>query len=296
MLILLFGKNGQVGWELQQTLAPLGQVVALGRGELDLQDFDGLRQGVRRNKPVLIVNAAAYTDVNRAESEPEQAMNVNGIAPGILAEEAKRLGAIFVHYSTDYVFDGQTNSPYTEQDKPAPLNTYGRTKLAGEQAVQAADGAYLILRTSWVYGLRGRNFLCTILSRAREKDKLQVVNDQTGSPTWCRSVADATASILFKLLQTDDRYEKARSLAGVYHYAASGYTTWFGFAKAILETDPQKNPSISPMLLPISSDTYPSPARRPRYSVLSTDKIKDRFGILPSHWRDQLRSSWLKDR
>jgi dTDP-4-dehydrorhamnose reductase len=187
--ILLTGKNGQVGWELQRTLATLGEVVTLDRQDLDLADPDSIRRVVREHKPNLIVNAAAYTAVDKAEEESDLAMVINGTAPGILAEEAKRLSAAIIHYSTDYVFDGSKNTPYTEEDAPNPLNVYGRTKLAGERAIQAVGAPYLILRTSWVYGMRGKNFLLTILRLARERNEIKVVNDQIGAPTWSRIIA-----------------------------------------------------------------------------------------------------------
>ena len=222
--ILLTGKNGQVGWELQRTLAPLGEVVVLDRRQLDLSDPDQIRERVREISPDLIVNAAAYTAVDRAEAEPEPAMAVNGTAPGLLAEEAKRIGAAIIHYSTDYVFDGAKTTPYTEEDAPNPLNVYGRTKLAGEQAVQAAGVPHLILRTSWVYGMRGKNFLLTILRLAREREELKIVDDQIGAPTWSRTIAEATAQIL-----TSGAWPVSGA-SGIYHLTASGSTSWYGFA------------------------------------------------------------------
>ena len=200
MKILLTGKNGQVGWELQRTLTTLGDVVAIDRKGMDLANPDSIRNTIRAVRPDLIVNAAAYTAVDKAESEPELAMAINGIAPGIMAEEAGRLGAAMVHYSTDYVFDGTKTTPYTEGDILNPINVYGKTKLAGEQAVQAAGIPHLIFRTSWVYGLRGRNFLLTILRLAKEWDELKIVDDQIGAPTWSRMVAEATATILAQCL------------------------------------------------------------------------------------------------
>src|SRR5512146_587709 len=188
--ILVTGRNGQVGFELLRSLAGLGEVVAVGRERMDLADPDAIRRTVRETKPDLIVNAAAYTAVDQAESEPELALAINGVAPGILAEESKRLGAVLIHYSTDYVFDGSKGAPYTEDDEPRPLSVYGRTKLAGERAIQAVDVPHLILRTSWVYGARGKNFLLTILRLARERNELSIVDDQIGAPTWCRSLAE----------------------------------------------------------------------------------------------------------
>ena len=194
--ILLTGKNGQVGWELERSLQPLGQVIAFDRSGLDLASPDSIRAVIREVKPELIVNPAAYTAVDKAESEPDLAMAVNGVAPGIIAEEAKRLGAALIHYSTDYVFDGTKAEPYTEDDVPKPINVYGKTKLAGEQAVQAIGVPHLIFRTSWVYGMRGKNFLLTILRMAKEKDELRIVDDQFGAPTWSRMIAETTAQVL----------------------------------------------------------------------------------------------------
>ena len=199
MRILVTGANGQVGWELQRTLQTLGDVVACDRGTLDLSDPDSIRGKVREIRPDVIVNAGAYTAVDRAESEPELAMAVNGVAPGVLAEEAKQLGALLLHYSTDYVFDGTKAEPYLESDAPNPVSVYGSSKLAGEKAVEAVGGAYLIFRTSWVYGGRGKNFLLTMLRLAGEREELRVVDDQFGAPTWCRTIAEATAQVVAKL-------------------------------------------------------------------------------------------------
>lgn len=292
MRILLLGKNGQVGWELQNALAHLGNVNALGHTDLDLLNHSELRQYVQGYKPDVIVNAAAYTDVNRAESEPEHAMKVNGIVPGILAEEAKRARAIYMDYSTDYVFNGIKRSPYVEEDEAAPLNVYGKTKLAGEQAIQAAGGAYFIIRTSWVYGMRGKNFLLTILRLASEGKTLRIVNDQSGCPTYCKAIAETTASILAMLLHTNDWYDQAKAVSGIYHYASSGIATWFDFARAILESDPQKGTHLIPELIPISTDEYPTPSPRPHYSVLSTNKLRHQFGISPLSWEEQLKLCW----
>lgn len=274
--MLLTGKNGQVGWELERALAPLGEVFACDRAGLDLADPDRIRAVVRETRPGIIVNAAAYTAVDKAESEPDIAMAINGTAPGILAEEAKRLGALLVHYSTDYVFDGTKPMPYTEDDAPAPINSYGRSKLAGEQAIQASGCRHLILRTSWVYGLRGGNFLRTMLRLAGEKDELRIVDDQIGSPTWSRAIADATAAIL----------NRAETPAGLYHMTASGTTSWFGFTRAILaNTRLQKQPR----LLPIATAEYPLPARRPANSALDGHRFNNSFGFTLEPWDIALR-------
>lgn len=282
--ILLTGRDGQVGWELQHTLAPLGRIVACGRGELDLASPDVIRARVRELKPDIIVNAAAYTAVDKAESEPDLAMAVNGTAPGILAEEARRLGALLVHYSTDYVFDGEKTEPYVETDPTNPINEYGRSKLAGEQAVAAAGCAHLIFRTSWVYGARGKNFLLTILRLARERDELRVVADQVGAPTSAPLIAGATAQAIGEARQWP---REPGPEWGVYHLAAGGKTSWFGFTQAILERAGFILGAV-PGLTPIPTSEYPTPARRPRYSVLECGKLRARFRITPATWEQAL--------
>ena len=282
--ILVPGKSGQVGWELQTTLAPLGTVIGVDLDQMDLANPNSIRRFIRDTKPGIIVNAAAYTAVDKAESEPDVAMQVNGVAPGIIAEEAKRLGAIFVHYSTDYVFDGELGRPYTEDDAPNPVNTYGKTKLAGERAIEAAGGAHLILRTSGVYSGRGSNFVLTILHLARERAELSVVNDQTGSPTWAQWLAQATAELLRKR-------DLILHHGGIYHLAAGGHVTRYEFAKAI--TDTMKNISGKAggwaKVNPITTDQYPLPARRPRNPIMSHDKLKRIFGIEIPRWERLLR-------
>lgn len=272
MRLLVTGSNGQVGRELVRTLAPLGEVVASDRAGADLARPDELVAAVRAARPAIIVNAAAYTAVDRAESEPEVARAVNAVAPGILAEEAKRLGALLVHYSTDYVFDGSKPAPYTEDDAPRPLNVYGRTKLEGEQAIRAADGRHLILRTSWVYGPRGSNFLLTMLRLGKERDELRVVDDQLGAPTSSAAIAEATARIL-----------GSAEASGLFHLTASGRTSWHGFAAAIM-----REAGLSTRVVPIRSSEYPMAAKRPLNSVLSNDRLAATFGFRPSSWEDQL--------
>jgi dTDP-4-dehydrorhamnose reductase len=286
--ILLTGKNGQVGWELQRTLATLGEVIALDRESMDLADPDSIRRTVREHKPNLIVNAAAYTAVDKAEEEPGLAMAINGRAPGILAEEAKRLGAAVIHYSTDYVFDGAKPGPYAEDDAPNPLNIYGKTKLSGEQAIQDSGASFLILRTSWVYGMHGRNFLLTILRLAREREELRVVNDQIGAPTWSRMIAEATAQVLAQITSHATPLSKSFSgISGVYHLSAGGETSWFGFAKAILAN--QLAPTVPvPRLTPVGTEEYPARATRPKYSVLSNAKLNRNFGLIMPHWENSL--------
>lgn len=282
MKILLTGVNGQVGWELQRTLAPLGEIIAANRQTLDLTSPDAIRALIRKVKPNLIVNPAAYTAVDKAESEPEIAMAVNGIAPGIMAEEARKLGAAMVHFSTDYVFDGSKASPYTEEDSPCPINVYGRTKLAGEQAIQAAGIPHLILRTSWVYGRRGKNFLLTILRLAGERDELKIVDDQIGAPTSSRMIAETTALIL---AQTRGGLGET---GGLYNLTAAGQTSWHGFTAAILENRHRLTGAASPRLSPIPTSAYPLPAPRPLYSVMSNDKLLSAFSVAIPAWQNGL--------
>ncbi|MGI6513224.1 MAG: dTDP-4-dehydrorhamnose reductase [Syntrophomonadales bacterium] len=282
--ILLLGKNGQVGWELQRTLAPLGNVIAMDQDELDLVRISDIRSKVQDLKPDVIVNAAAYTAVDKAESEPDLAMAINGAAPGVLAEEAKKIGALLVHYSTDYVFDGTKDTPYTEEDMPNPLNVYGKTKLAGERAIQAVDGNYLIFRTSWVYGARGTNFYLTMLRLAQEHEEIRVVDDQIGAPTWCRMIAESTALILSQGINRSEgfnRYFEDRK--GIYHMTAAGQTSWYGFAKRIFESINDSNRRLK-NLVPISSNQYPTIAIRPTMSSLDNKKMKVTYGVRICNW------------
>lgn len=272
--ILLIGKNGQVGWELNRTLMTLGEITAVDYPDIDLARPDTITRWLRDTKPDLIVNAAAYTAVDQAEDEPELAMAVNGIAPGILAEEAKKINAVLVHYSTDYVFDGRKRTPYTEEDEPNPLNVYGKTKLAGERAIQQTGCDHLILRTSWVYGLRGKNFLLTMLKLAQEKDEIRVVDDQIGTPNWSRWIAQATAHILCR------NPEEVREKSGLYHLSAQGETSWCGFAREIMKKSNLSRCKVTP----ITTAEYPSPAVRPAWSILECNKVKYQFGIYLCSW------------
>jgi dTDP-4-dehydrorhamnose reductase len=285
--ILLTGKNGQLGWELQRSLATFAQVVATDSKELDLADPDAIRRTIRRIAPDIIINPAAYTAVDKAEGDAELAMAVNGIAPGVLAEESLRLGALLVHYSTDYVFDGSKAAPYTEEDAPNPQSVYGRTKLAGEQAILASGCKHLILRTSWVYGVHGGNFVKTILRLAKERNELRIVADQFGAPTWARNLAQATASALscWQSKNWDS------DLSGLYHLTAAGRTNWHEYAEEIVRLARKRDPALAAKLLdirPIATQEYPVPAKRPANSVLSNDKIRDAFGIVLPEWRDSL--------
>lgn len=281
MRILITGGAGQLGWELRRTLAIFGEVVAPSRDILDLASVDSIVAAVRGVRPSLIVNAAAYTAVDKAESESELAMKINGDAPRILAEEAALRNAALIHYSTDYVFDGRKAEPYREDDEAAPINVYGRTKLAGEQGVMAAKAAHLIFRTSWVYGSRGRNFLLTMLRLAKERKELKVVDDQVGAPTSARLIAEATAGAIAKNFADGvldlDRF---RQMGGLYHLTAAGRTTWYGFAQAIL-TGKEGMAKVSP----IPTSGYPTPARRPQNSVLDNSKLEKQFGFSLPDWK-----------
>lgn len=279
MKILLTGAAGQVGYELERSLQSLGQVTAVPRARMDLSDLDQVRDVIRSLKPGLIVNAAAYTAVDKAESEPMLARRINAEAPEVMAFEARKLGAAMVHYSTDYVFDGSKAGAYTETDAPDPVNVYGQTKLEGEQAVAAAGIDHLILRTSWVYGLRGSNFLLTMLRLAKERDELRVVSDQHGAPTWSRTVADTTAVLLARAQEGGDAWWQRHS--GIYHLTSSGQTTWCGFTEAIIEAR-----DLACMVAPIASADYPLPARRPENSVLDCSRLQAMCSL--PHWRDAL--------
>jgi dTDP-4-dehydrorhamnose reductase len=263
----------------------MGRVIATGRQEMDLSDPDSIRKAMREFSPDIVVNAAAYTAVDKAESEPGPAMQINGIAPGVLAEEAKRMNALFVHYSTDYIFDGLRETPYVEDDAPNPVNIYGKTKLEGERAIAAVGGAFLILRTSWIYSDQPPNFVLTMLKLAREKNELAVVNDQFGSPTWARTLAEATADVL-------RQRTRGRGEAGIYHLSARDWTTRFLFAKRILELARQIAPGSTgaPVLRPILSSEYPLPAERPLHAATSKEKIGRMFGIEMPGWNTQLHS------
>lgn len=285
MKILLTGAAGQVGFELARALAPLGEVIALDRAALDLTDVAAVRHTVRSLGPQLIVNAAAYTAVDRAESEVARAQAVNADAPGWLAEEAARLRAPIVHYSTDYVFDGRKGAPYAEIDAPHPLNVYGATKLDGERRVAAANPAHLILRVSWVYGLRGRNFLRTMLAAAEAREEIAVVDDQIGTPTWSRLVAEATLAMLAQGKASGALREWTLERAGIYHLACGGQVSWYGFAKAIFAHWPKPRRL---RLKPISSEEWPSVAARPSYSVLECTRASRVFGIALPSWETAL--------
>jgi len=284
MKILLTGGNGQVGWELRRTLACLGEVVAVDSKEMDLTDADAIRRVVREVNPRIIVNPAAHTAVDKAESESDRAYAINAGAPGILAEEAEKLGALLVHYSTDYVFDGGSERYWQEVDATGPLNVYGASKLAGEQAIQATCQRHLVFRTSWVYGARGANFLLTMRRLMRERPELKIVADQIGAPTWSRMLAEATALILAQQLSPTRGADRPEPW-GVYHMTNAGETSWHGFAEAIQALDGAESKA---RLLPIPSSDYPTPAKRPLNSRLNNDKLARVFGVRLPDWREAL--------
>jgi dTDP-4-dehydrorhamnose reductase len=280
MKILLTGATGQVGYELARSLQGLGEVVAVDRSRMDLADLDQVRDVIKAERPGLIVNPAAYTAVDKAETDVALAHRINAEAPAVMAQEAKALGAALVHYSTDYVFNGAGASAYRETDATGPINVYGQSKLAGEQAIAASGVDHLILRTSWVYGMRGKNFLLTMMRLAKERDELRVVNDQHGAPTWSRTIADTSALILSQAgIGGKDWWQQH---GGTYHLTCQGQTTWFGFTQAILEAA-----NISCNLLPISSAEYPVPAARPTNSVMNCNKLMSNFCLLPD-WKTSL--------
>ncbi len=289
-LILLLGAGGQIGWELARLLPRLATVVAPPRGDVDLEDPTRLRDALRDIRPDCVVNAAAYTDVERAESETERAFAVNATAPGVLAEETARLGGLLVHYSTDYVFDGRASEPYAEEAPTGPLGAYGESKRAGEVAVLSAGGPAIILRTSWVYGLRRSNFLLTMLRLARDPGRvIQVVDDQIGAPTHSTQIAEATVAIL-EQLGSEGTFGPDPGLTGIFHLSAAGSTTWFGFAREALALDPLGSEHRFESLVPVSTADRPTGAERPRYSVLDNGRLERSFGVSLPHWTDQLRS------
>jgi dTDP-4-dehydrorhamnose reductase len=273
--LLLFGASGQVGHDVASLLGPTHELITPSRAAADLDRPETLRDVVRDARPDIIVNAAAYTAVDQAESDRETARTVNALAPRVLAEEARRLDAQLVHYSTDYVFDGDSAEPYLETDPTGPLNVYGRTKLEGERAIAAAGGRWIILRSGWVYAPRGHNFLLTMRRLFLEREEVRVVSDQTGTPTSSRTLADATRRVI------------ASSAEGLYHVAAAGHTTWHGFASRILQRDRRPGRRCR-AVVPITTAEYPAAAKRPRFSVLDTTRFEKDFGLSPVPWQDQL--------
>lgn len=300
--ILLTGKNGQVGSELARLLPRLGQVTALGRQELDLSSANDIRRAIQEARPTLIVNAAAYTAVDRAEKEEALAQAINGDAPAVIAEGAKKIGAAVIHYSTDYVFDGTKRTPYFEDDPTNPISVYGKTKLAGEEAIRSAGVPNLIFRTAWVYATSGKNFLLTILRLATERDELRIVSDQFGAPTWSHEIAQGTTRALANVLREGDAFFSG--IGGTYHMTASGETTWQEFAATILDqcaNVPRDvpwfaaatggRPFVARRIVPITTQDYPTPARRPAYSILSNARFSRAFGFTLPSWKEQLTAA-----
>ncbi|WP_035349675.1 dTDP-4-dehydrorhamnose reductase [Edaphobacter aggregans] len=291
--ILLTGATGQVGWELAKSLAPLGEVVARGREEMDLSDATSVRERIRAVEPRWIVNPAAYTAVDKAESEPELAYAINRDAVRVIGEEARAIGAGVIHFSTDYVFEGTGITPYRETDATRPVSVYGASKLAGEEALAASGAGYLIFRTSWVYGARGKNFLLTILKAARERERLRVVADQHGAPTWSRDLARMTARAIERVEESAAGRGLSEALgpwSGVYHASGAGETTWHGFAGEAVRLARERNPEARlAEIEAITTAEYPTPARRPANSRLNCEKLAERFGWRMMDWRESLR-------
>jgi dTDP-4-dehydrorhamnose reductase len=301
--ILLIGANGQVGRELNRMLPPLGDVTSLGRRQLDLSNADEVRNVIRALRPALIVNAAAYTAVDKAESEQTLSQAINAEAPAVMAREAKKIGASLIHYSTDYVFDGSKTSPYTEEDPTNPQNVYGKTKLEGDLAIQESGVPYLIFRVAWVYSTEGRNFLLTILRLATQREELRIVNDQFGAPTTSKEIAKATTLILSQIREAGNDPFSLSGVSGIYHMTAGGETTWFDFAEAIVEravtykasttwfaAATNARPLIARTIIAIPTSEYPTPARRPSHSVLSSERLGRRFSVQLPDWQTQLHS------
>ncbi|MGB9067323.1 MAG: dTDP-4-dehydrorhamnose reductase [Candidatus Acidiferrales bacterium] len=302
--ILLTGRNGQIGAELKRLLADSSDLLALARQDLDLCDSENIRRTIRDFRPHLIINAAAYTGVDQAESDESAARAINAEAPVVIAEEAKQIGAGLIHYSTDYVFDGSKASPYSEDDPANPINVYGKTKLAGERGIQNVDGSYLIFRTAWVYGTRGKNFMLTILRLATTREELRVVADQIGAPTWSREIARATTTIITQEWQSCGGAFPFSKCRGIYHMTAGGQSNWWEFASNIVEQAQHAahdnawltaatggRPLVVKRISPVATTEYPTPARRPAYSILSNSRLTNVFGVQLSDWRPALRTA-----
>ena len=289
------GANGQVGWELERSLQPVGEVVALTRESLDLNDPGAVARAMREIRPQIVCNAAGYTSVEHAETEPDLAFRVNAEAVGELGTACKQIRAAVIHFSTDYVFDGELDRAYREDDHPKPVNTYGSSKRAGEEALAASGAAHLIARTSWVYSTRRTNFVRTILRLAREREELSVVDDQVGTPTWARWLAEAVSTIVAAAIQGTTRSEHSdlstwfSQHGGILHLTGEGQTTWYEFARAILELDPKREEQRAKGLIPVSTSSYPSMVRRPLRTVLESSRIHEHSYIVRPHWKEQLR-------
>jgi dTDP-4-dehydrorhamnose reductase len=292
MKIVLIGKNGQLGREFQLTLPRLGEVISLGREELDVSNLQTVSNILISLKPNLIINASAYTEVDLAEKEVDTALKINATAPGVMAEAARKVGAVLIHYSTDYVFNGKKNSPYTESDPTNPLNVYGNSKLAGEENVKQAGGAYLILRTSWIYSLRGHSFVNKVLKWAHKNKSLKIVSDQIGSPTWAKALAEITnMAIAASKANLLDIVQERR---GIYHLAGSGYTSRYEWAKQILANDPNRTEQLVQSIEPVSSEEFPTPALRPLFTALNCAKFEESFGLRLPNWDESLQLALIE--
>ena len=287
MKIVLFGRDGQLGWEFERSLPALGDVISLDRKELDLCHLDAVQRFLSQSKPDLIVNASAYTDVDRAEREPELVTKVNALAPGVMAEASRQLRAVLVHFSTDYVFDGRTNRPYTETDPTNPLNVYGKSKLMGEENIKQASDAFLILRTSWVYSLRGNSFVNKVLGWARKNSRLKIVDDQVGNPTWARMLAEITGLLLAQ--NQENLYDRIHEQRGIYHLAGNGYASRYEWAQEILARDPHRSEQTVQTIEPGQSEDFPTPATRPLFSALDCSYFENTFGLRLPPWSDTLK-------
>ena len=287
MKILLFGKSGQLGWEFQRILPILGEVTALDREELDLCDLDAIQKTINQSRPDLIINASAYTDVDGSEKQTDLAMQINALAPAVMAEVARNLRAAFIHYSTDYVFDGKKNAPYVEKDPTNPLNMYGKSKLAGEENIRQVGEAYLILRTSWVYSLRGNSFVNKVLKWSRQNKTLKVVNDQISGPTWAWALAEITGFVLAQ--NKKGLYENLLERGGIYHLAGNGFTSRYEWAKQILANDPNPAEQLVQAIEPALSEEFPTPATRPLFSALDCSHFEGIFGLRLPDWSSTLQ-------
>ncbi len=292
MRIVLFGKNGQLGWEFQRILPVLGEVIALGRNEVDVSDLQNVKETLDELKPDLIINTSAYTEVDRAETEAELAKKINALSPGVMAAAARKYGAVFIHYSTDYVFDGKNDIPYTENDPTHPLNIYGESKLMGEENIKQVGEAWLILRTSWVYSLRGNSFVNKVLGWARQNESLKIVSDQISSPTWARMLAGITSLMIAQ--NSVNLFEFVRERRGVYHLAGSGYTSRYEWAKQILANDPNRSEQIVRNLEPAASEDFPAPAVRPLFSALDCTHFEETFGLQLPAWDGVLKLAMMR--
>ena len=292
MKIVLFGKTGQLGWELQHMLPNLGETISFGHEELDVSNLQLIKNTLETIQPNIVINASAYTDVDQAETQIDLAMQINAAAPGVMAETARKIGAIFIHYSTDYVFDGKSNTPYKENDPTNPLNIYGKSKLMGERNVQQTGDAYLILRTSWVYGKRGNNFVNKVLEWSHKNKIMKVVNDQISNPTWVHMLAKHTGNILNK--KDPNLFEKVREKHGVYHLAGIGHTSRYEWAKQIIAHDPNKSEQVVETIIPVTSEEFPTKAIRPLFSALDTTKLLNAFHLTIPSWEESLQLAMKK--